>query len=528
MKRIFSISLFVLLFLASNCFAVTFRYIEVVSDNRRLAGVEEWRFSTDIMLNPPYSDSYDASFSFLKDSIITTGSLAHILFGTNHVYDSGAIGEEPPYYAGLDFFWDVEEGADPINATGTIPSSARKVALSENVTISGNPIHPTISWTNSDFLGLHQYRLRVVLANDLTKLLWETSIPPSRSVEYTICGFSFKPDIPYQIRIEARQPNIPFPLNGTGLPTPSYAFLLNRSTVFVPYEYHAPDPTEDVFIDHQTGLEWLAIYRTVCTSPESIMNRTDSDGLAAQGWVHATTLQIKTLFLDAGLKEPIEGWTPENFAAANSLMSLLGGHTYYVDSQSGRTYGIQAFSGDPGPSASTLYLAYLVTAFPNYPDPGEETGGAIFPTFATPSNIVSPEFGNWLVRLHVDEIPPGLAPLAEKTILGPPNHKMVTVSIAANASDDSGGPVTLTATVSSNEPEDGLGDGDTAPDWTTPFIDQKKGIITLQLRAERSGRGNGRVYTVTITATDESGNTGQADVDIIVPRDKGKNSSGQN
>jgi len=50
----------------------------------------------------------------------------------------------------------------------------------------------------------------------------------------------------------------------------------------------------------------------------------------------------------------------------------------------------------------------------------------------------------------------------------------------------------------------------------------------LQLRAERSGRGNGRVYTVTITATDESGNTGQADVDIIVPRDKGKNSSGQN
>ena len=523
MKRIFSISLFVLLFLASNCFAVTFRYIEVVSDNRRLAGVDNWRFSTDILLTPAYSDSYVALFSFLKGGITTTGSLAHILFGTNHIYDSGAIGEEPPYYKGLDFFWDVKEGSDSINATGEIPLSVMKVAPSENVTISGNPIHPTISWTNSDFLGLNQYRLRVVLADDLTKLLWETSIqPPSQSVKYTICGFSFKPDVRYLIRIEARQPNIPFPVTGTGLSTLPNAVLLNRSTVFVPYEYPAPDPTDDVFIDHKTGLEWLAMYRTVCTSPESIMNRTDSDGLAAQGWVHATIPQIKTLFLDAGLTEPIEGWTTDNFAAANSLMSLLGGHTYYVDSPSGRTYGIQAFSGDAGPSVGTLYLAYLVTAFPHYPELGDETGGAIFPTFATPSNIVSPEFGNWLVRLHVDDIPPALAPLPDKNILWPPNHKMVTVTIAANASDDSGDPVILAATVSSNEPENGLGDGDTAPDWTTPFIDQENGIITLQFRAERSGRGNGRVYTVTITATDKSGNMAQADVDIIVPRDKGK------
>jgi hypothetical protein len=78
----------------------------------------------------------------------------------------------------------------------------------------------------------------------------------------------------------------------------------------------------------------------------------------------------------------------------------------------------------------------------------------------------------------------------------------------------------LAATVSSSEPENGLGDGDTAPDWTEPIIDQTDGIITLQLRAERSGRGNGRVYTVTITATDESGNTTQAGVDIIVPHDQ--------
>jgi hypothetical protein len=521
MKRIFSICLFVLLFLASNCFAVTFRYIEVVSDNRQ----SEWRFSTDIMLNPAYLDSYDTSFSFEKGNITTTGSLNHLLFGTNHIYDSGAIGEEPSYYAGLVFSWDVKDGTDSISATGTIPSSAKKIALSEYIAISGNPIHPTVSWTNSDYSGLQQYRLRVVLADEPTKLLWETSILPSPSIAYTIYGFSFQPDVPYLIRIEARQGNLFFPVNMadsadmlTGGPR---AVFLNRSTVFVPYEYPAPEPTEDVYIDPQTGLEWLAMYKTVGKSPDSIMNGPDGDGLAAQGWVHATIPQIKTLFKNAYLIEPIEGFTSQNFVAANSLMGLLGGYTYYVDSQWGRTYGIQAFTGEPGPSTGLLYLAYLVVSFPHYPAPGDEVGGAIFPTFATPSDIVSPEFGNWLVRPH-DYILPTLAPLPDKTILWPPSHQMVTVSIAANASDNSDRPVMLAATVSSNEPENGLGDGDTAPDWTTPSIDQKKGVITLQLRAERSGRGNGRVYTVTITATDESGNTAQADVDIIVPRDKGK------
>jgi len=64
--------------------------------------------------------------------------------------------------------------------------------------------------------------------------------------------------------------------------------------------------------------------------------------------------------------------------------------------------------------------------------------------------------------------------------------------------------------------------GDKSPDWTVPTIDQVKGIITLQLRAERSGSGNGRVYTITINGTDTSGNKSQAKVEIRVPHDQGK------
>jgi subtilase family serine protease len=121
-----------------------------------------------------------------------------------------------------------------------------------------------------------------------------------------------------------------------------------------------------------------------------------------------------------------------------------------------------------------------------------------------------------------DTSAPILAPVPDKNILWPPNHKMVTVSIQVNARDNSGGPVSLSAVVFSNEPQNGLGDGDMSPDWTEPVIDQVNGVITLQLRAERSGSGHGRVYTIRITATDTAGNSSYGDVNIIVPHDQGK------
>lgn len=120
----------------------------------------------------------------------------------------------------------------------------------------------------------------------------------------------------------------------------------------------------------------------------------------------------------------------------------------------------------------------------------------------------------------IDTIAPTLAPAPDKTILWPANHKMVAITIYANASDNSGGPVTLSASVASNEPQDDLGDGDTPQDGTTPVINN--GIITLQLRAEKSGKGSGRIYTITIVATDGTGNTSTAKVNISVPHDMGK------
>ena len=41
------------------------------------------------------------------------------------------------------------------------------------------------------------------------------------------------------------------------------------------------------------------------------------------------------------------------------------------------------------------------------------------------------------------------------------------------------------------------------------------------LRAERSGKGNGRIYLITYSATDSSGNTSFAEATVIVPHDQG-------
>ena len=48
------------------------------------------------------------------------------------------------------------------------------------------------------------------------------------------------------------------------------------------------------------------------------------------------------------------------------------------------------------------------------------------------------------------------------------------------------------------------------------------GGFVVQLRAERSGNGNGRVYSLAATVADQAGNTGAAKANCTVPHDKGK------
>jgi hypothetical protein len=96
--------------------------------------------------------------------------------------------------------------------------------------------------------------------------------------------------------------------------------------------------------------------------------------------------------------------------------------------------------------------------------------------------------------------------------LWPPNHNMVPVTLTVAATDSCGIASEKIVSVTSNEPSDGLGDGDTSPDWNIT------GDVGRQLRAERSGTGNGRIYTITVGVTDMSGNTTRRSVEVAVPK----------
>ena len=74
----------------------------------------------------------------------------------------------------------------------------------------------------------------------------------------------------------------------------------------------------------------------------------------------------------------------------------------------------------------------------------------------------------------------------------------------------------------SNEPDDapGGGDGHTTNDIQEADIGTED--YNISLRAERQGKRDGRIYTITYTATDDSNNSRQASVEIIVPHDRGK------
>ena len=51
---------------------------------------------------------------------------------------------------------------------------------------------------------------------------------------------------------------------------------------------------------------------------------------------------------------------------------------------------------------------------------------------------------------------------------------------------------------------------------------QITGPMTLNLRAERTGAGEGRVYTITVEARDAAGNASSQSVQVLVSHDQGK------
>jgi len=110
--------------------------------------------------------------------------------------------------------------------------------------------------------------------------------------------------------------------------------------------------------------------------------------------------------------------------------------------------------------------------------------------------------------------PPVISGLGvDQSVLWPPNHKMRDIAVSYEVTDNCGIPA-LDLDVNSNEPVNGTGDGNTDPDWVV--LDAHN----AELRSEREGYGDGRVYSLTVTATDSGGGSASEQIEVTVPKNQ--------
>lgn len=148
-------------------------------------------------------------------------------------------------------------------------------------------------------------------------------------------------------------------------------------------------------------------------------------------------------------------------------------------------------------SNGTLVLA-ADGSFDYTPDPGfAGTDSFTYTAYdgTTNSNTV-------IVTIEIaDTQPPTITASVALSQLWPPNHKLVNVGFTFSAVDNSSG-VTTQVVVYSDE---AAGSDDDA-------------VGSLQLRAEREGSGDGRVYLIRISATDAFANTSHRCLTVVVPK----------
>jgi hypothetical protein len=125
-------------------------------------------------------------------------------------------------------------------------------------------------------------------------------------------------------------------------------------------------------------------------------------------------------------------------------------------------------------------------------------------------------------NLHVkfvDKTPPKFQGLsASPSVLWPPNHKMNDITLNYATVDNCDGANAAceinSALVTSDEPDNDTGDGNTDTDWL--IVDNHH----VQLRAERMGNGDGRIYTVSVICKDSAANANILATTVTVPHNQ--------
>ena len=232
-----------------------------------------------------------------------------------------------------------------------------------------------------------------------------------------------------------------------------------------------------------------------------------------------------TLTLTAGRKSTLaigvgvgsnDSWDPSTLTWATqpafSTPSSVTNYTYVAGAQ----YAWDVTAQIAGKVAAGDALASLVLA--QEPEGTKSANVWFYTHTSAPSDALRPTL---CIRYTERADTPPEVKVGEPTVLWPPNHKWRTFDLAdlAEAVDAEDGPLDLQEAgeilaVTSSEPADlrGLRDGRTKTDVRIV------GPTTVQLRAERDWRGEGRTYTIRFRIADSDGGSVEATAEVRVPR----------
>ena len=241
------------------------------------------------------------------------------------------------------------------------------------------------------------------------------------------------------------------------------------------------------------------------------VNASIADGAATGTIVDGDTPPLVSIG-DTAVTEGDSGTTPATFTVS---LSAASGKTVTVDyatqdgtADAGSDY--RAASGtltfDPGVTTRTVSVDVLGDTVYE----GDETFGV---RLSDPANTTIARSVGTATITDDDQAnrpPTCTAATASPNLLWPANSTFVTVTIGG-CSTQSGRPLTYTITsVTQNEALGGAPDAARVPGHP----DQ------VRLRAERTGSGVGRVYTITFTVSDGQGSPAAGSVQVLVPHDK--------
>jgi HYR domain len=260
------------------------------------------------------------------------------------------------------------------------------------------------------------------------------------------------------------------------------------------------------------------------TVPADItVEATSGSGASVSFVVTATNDGVVACTPTSGSTFPL-GQTTVNCTATNVGGTATGSFKVTVRDTTPPVLTLPATINAEATSASGAVVTYVATAIDLVDGSvSVQCAPASGSTFALGTTTVScsahdtrgnTRSGSFTVRVADNTPPQILSVQATPGTLWPPNHKMSNITVAVVAVDavDST-PVSHIISVTSNQPVNGTGDGDTDQDWIIT------GPLTVQLRSERS-HGVDRVYTITISTVDDAGNTATATDTVVVSQGK--------